>query len=192
MTKKTYKTFKEFAKDYLKEYDDANFAGIGGFSIGSMDSMKPDADLGDTAPRNQGTGDSRGTMAVMPSKNIQHKLNRKNHIKKDEKGKAMTGSTLSKIDMSPTVDDTQDIKDTTEQTIQNLQFVNEKAAKDSIDKIEISKQSIVHKVQAATSMAERAKVASERAVNEETKNNLVAAHNVYKTFIDKLKKESNK
>jgi len=185
--KKTFKSFKEFAKDYLKEYDDANFSGIGGFSIGSMDAMKPEADLGDTAPRNQGTGDSRGTMAVMPSKNIQHKLNRKDHNKKDEKSKAMTGSTLSKIDMSPTVDDTQDIKDTTEQTIQNLQFVNEKVAKDSIDKIEISKQSIVHKVQAATNMAERAKVASERSSNPIVKQQLNAAYNVYKTYIDKNK-----
>jgi hypothetical protein len=187
MTKKTYKTFKEFAKDYLKEYDDANFAGIGGFSIGSMDAMKPEADLGDTAPRNQGTSDSRGTMAVMPSKNIQHKLNRKDHNKKDEKSKTMTGEPLTKINTSPTIDDTQDIKDTTEQTIQNLQFVNEKVAKDSIDKIEISKQSIVHKVQAATNMAERAKVASERSSNPIVKQQLNAAYNVYKTYIDKNK-----
>lgn len=188
--KKTFKSFKEFAKDYLKEYDDAMFAGIGGFSIGSMDAMKPVADLGDTAPRNQGTGDSRGTMAVMPSKNIQQKLNRKDHKKKDDKGKTMTGQPLTKVDTTPTMTDTQDIKDTTEQTIKNLQFVNENVAKESIKIIENSQHSIVHKIQAATNMAERARVASERSSDLLTKEQLNAAYNVYKSYIDKTNKRS--
>jgi hypothetical protein len=73
MNKKTFKSFKEFAKDYLKEYDDANFSGVGGFSIGSMDAMKPMADLGDEGPKNQGMGDKRGTLAQDPQKNIKKK-----------------------------------------------------------------------------------------------------------------------
>lgn len=73
MTKKTFKSFREFAKDYLKEYDDANFSGIGGFSIGSMDAMKPMADLGDEGPKNQGMGDKRGTLAQDPQRNIKKK-----------------------------------------------------------------------------------------------------------------------
>jgi len=186
-TKKTFKSFKEFAKDYLKEYDDANFAGVGGFSIGSMDAMKPMADLGDTAPRNQGTGDSRGTMAVMPSKNIQQKLNRKDHKKKDDKNKTMTGHSLTRIDTTPKMSDTQDIKDVVDHVIPNLQFVNENVAKEGIIIIENSNHSIVHKIQAATNMAERAKVASERSSDPIIKQQLNAAYNVYKGYIDKNK-----
>jgi len=185
--KKTFKSFKEFAKDYLKEYDDANFAGVGGFSIGSMDAMKPEVDLGDTAPRNQGTGDSRGTMAVMPSKNIQHKLNRKDHKKKDDKNKTMTGHSLTKVDTTPKMADTQDIKDVIDHVIPHLQFVNESVAREGVTRIENSNQSIVHKIQAATNMAERAKVASERSSDPIVKQQLNAAYNVYKTYIDKNK-----
>jgi hypothetical protein len=68
--KRTFKSFKEFAKVYFKEYDDANFTGVGGFSIGSLDSIKPIADLGDVGPNNQGTGYSRGTLPQFPQKNI--------------------------------------------------------------------------------------------------------------------------
>lgn len=74
--KKIFKSFKEFAKDYLKEYDDANFSGIGGFSIGSMDAMKPMADLGDEGPKNQGLGDRRGTLPQDPQRNIKKKKKR--------------------------------------------------------------------------------------------------------------------
>lgn len=185
--KKIFKSFKEFAKDYLKEYDDANFSGIGGFSIGSMDAMKPMADLGDIAPRNQGTGDSRGTMAVMPSKNIQHKLNRKDHKKKDDKNKTMTGHSLTKVNTSPKMSDTQDIKDVIDHVIPHLQFVNESVAKEGVTLIENSNQSTIHKIQAATNMAERAKVASERSSDLIIKQQLNAAYNVYKTYIDKNK-----
>jgi len=75
--KRTFKSFKEFAKDYLKEYEDANFVGTGGFSIGSLDSFHPTYDLGDTAPTNDGSRDSRGTQAVSASKNVQNKKNKK-------------------------------------------------------------------------------------------------------------------
>ena len=73
--KRTFKSFKEFAKDYLKEYEDANFVGTGGFSIRSLDSFHPTYDLGDTAPTNDGSRDSRGTQAVSASKNVQNKKN---------------------------------------------------------------------------------------------------------------------
>ena len=76
MTKKTFKSFKEFAKDYLKEYDDAYFSGTGGFSIGSMDAMKPMADLGDEGPKSQGLGDRRGTLPQDPQRNIKKKKKR--------------------------------------------------------------------------------------------------------------------
>ena len=74
--KRTFKSFKEFAKDYLEGYDDANFSGAGGFSIGSLDSLHPIADLGDTPPNNQGSKDSRGTLAQFPQKNIKKKKKR--------------------------------------------------------------------------------------------------------------------
>ena len=69
--KRTFKSFKEFAKDYLKEYDDANFVGTGGFAIGSLDSLKPTYDLGDTAPTNL------GGERVASAKNLQNKKNKK-------------------------------------------------------------------------------------------------------------------
>ena len=82
--KRTFKSFKEFAKDYLKEYDDANFVGTGGFSIGSLDSFHPTYDLGDTAPKNDGSRDSRGTQAVTASKNLKtRKTKRKKERKND-------------------------------------------------------------------------------------------------------------
>jgi len=80
--KRTFKSFKEFAKSYLKEYDDAYFVGTGGYSIGSLDSLKPIADLGDTAPNNQGSGDSRGTLPQLPQKNI--KKNKKRFQKLED------------------------------------------------------------------------------------------------------------
>jgi hypothetical protein len=103
--KKTYKSFKEFAKDYLKEYDDnSNFVGVGGFSIGSLDSFKPEVDLGDSAPSNRGSGDSRGTKPETPStrssKNLQHSLNKKDH-KKIGTGTTMTGEPVTKIEVEP-------------------------------------------------------------------------------------------
>jgi hypothetical protein len=56
----------------FKEYDDAYFSGTGGFSIGSLDSLKPMSDLGptDRPPRNFGPGDNRGTVAVYANKKV--------------------------------------------------------------------------------------------------------------------------
>ena len=65
------KSFKEKYK--LKEYGNANFVGVGGFSIGSLDSFKPIADLGDTPPRGQGSRDSRAMGLVAQKKNIKQK-----------------------------------------------------------------------------------------------------------------------
>jgi len=104
--KKTYKSFREFAKDYLKEYDDnSNFVGVGGFGIGSLDSFKPEFDLGDTAPDNRGSGDSRGTKPetanTSSSKNLQHALNRKDHKKISAGAKTLTGEPATKIEIEP-------------------------------------------------------------------------------------------
>ena len=94
--KRTFKSFKEFAKDYLKEYEDANFVGTGGFSIGSLDSFHPTYDLGDTAPKNDGSRDSRGTQAVTASKNLQNKKTMKKRFQKLENENVMIDTPLYK------------------------------------------------------------------------------------------------
>ena len=65
------KSFKEKYK--LGEYSNANFIGVGGFSIGSLDSFKPIADLGDTPPKGFGGRDSRAMGLVAQKKNIKQK-----------------------------------------------------------------------------------------------------------------------
>ena len=65
------KSFKEKYK--LGEYGNPNFVGVGGFSIGSVDSFKPIADLGDGPPKGQGSRDSRAMGLVAQKKNIKQK-----------------------------------------------------------------------------------------------------------------------
>tara|TARA_B100000902_G_C27193473_1_gene855156 strand:+ start:399 stop:935 length:537 start_codon:yes stop_codon:yes gene_type:complete len=65
------KSFKEKYK--LGEYGNANFVGVGGFSIGSLDSFKPIADLGDGPPKGLGSRDSRAMGLVAQKKNIKQK-----------------------------------------------------------------------------------------------------------------------
>lgn len=65
------KSFKEKYK--LGEYSNANFIGVGGFSIGSLDSFKPIADLGDGPPKGLGSRDSRAMGLVAQKKNIKQK-----------------------------------------------------------------------------------------------------------------------
>lgn len=74
--KKIFKSFKEFAKEYLKEYGNPNIEPTGGFAIGSLDSLHPIADLGDTPPNNLGSRDSRGTLPQFPQINIKKKKKR--------------------------------------------------------------------------------------------------------------------
>jgi hypothetical protein len=166
--KKVFKSFKEFAKDYLKEYDDANFAGIGGFSIGSMDSMKPDADLGDIGPTNQGLGDMRGTVAQYPQSKIPQ------NIKKDRFQRLED----EQVDVSQI-----------HTHISGLHYNDKQTAEHGIKRIEDSGHEHEHKIHAANVTADKAKIASNRAKDEETKANLMAAHHVYKSYADLKKKQ---
>jgi hypothetical protein len=166
--KKTFKSFKEFASDYLKEYDDANFVGVGGFSIGSMDAMKPDSDLGDTAPTNQGLGDMRGTVSQYPQSKIPQ------NIKKDR---------FQRLE-----DEQVDVKHL-DTHISGLHYNDKETATHGIKRIEDSGHSHEHKIHAADTTADKAKVASERAKDEEVKIKLKDAHSVYKSYADSKRKQ---
>jgi len=184
--KKTFKSFKEFAKDYLKEYDDAYFAGTGGFSIGSLDALKPVADLGptDRPPNNQGTGYSRGTTAVMPQDIPRKKKKQKDEKEEDtDRVPRKPGQPAGSSKHSDLYTD-----ENPKGTIHGLGFVDAATAKASVKKIENSGRSHAHKIQAAIAMSQRAKVASERAKDEETRKRLKAAHEIYQSYIDKNKK----
>jgi hypothetical protein len=186
--KRTFKSFKEFAKDYLKEYEDANFVGVGGFSIGSLDSMHPTYDLGDTAPTNDGSRDSRGTQAVTASKNVQNKKNKKKE--KEEEVQEDTSRVPRKSGQPADSKKHSDLytDENPEGTIQGLKFATQTDAQDSVKRITSSGRSHAHKIQAAIAMSQRAKVASERAKDEDTKKSLFAAHKVYQSYIDNNKK----
>jgi len=166
--KKVFKSFKEFAKDYLKEYDDAYFAGTGGFSIGSMDAMKPDADLGDIGPTNQGLGDMRGTVAQYPQSRIPQ------NIKKDRFQR---------------LEDEQVYVPNIDTHISGLHYNDADTAQHGIKRIEDSGHEHEHKIHAANVTAHKAKVASDRAKDEETKANLLSAHHVYKNYANSKRKQ---
>jgi hypothetical protein len=166
--KKIFKSFKEFASDYLKEYDDANFVGVGGFSIGSMDAMKPDSDLGDTAPTNQGLGDMRGTVSQYPQSKIPQ------NIKKDR---------FQRLE-----DEQVDVPQV-HTHISGLHYNDETTAKHGIKRIEDSGHEHEHKIHAAEVTAEKARMASDSAKDEEVKNNLKAAHQIYKGYADSKRKQ---
>jgi hypothetical protein len=168
MVKKTFKSFKEFAKDYLKEYDDAYFVGTGGFSIGSMDAMKPDADLGDTAPTNQGLGDMRGTVAQYPQSRIPQ------NIKKDR---------FQRLE-----DEQVDVPQI-HTHISGLHYNDKQTAEHGIKRIEDSGHSHEHKIHAAEVTAEKARIASDSAKDEEVKVKLKDAHSVYKNYADSKRKK---
>ena len=78
----------------FKEYDDAYFSGTGGFSIGSLDSLKPMSDLGptDTPPRNYGPGDNRGTVAVYANKKIKQKTKKEDLYSDDNPKDTIKGT----------------------------------------------------------------------------------------------------
>lgn len=184
--KKTFKSFKEFAKDYLKEYDDANFSGVGGFSIGSLDAMKPIASLGttDTAPYDgRNLGDKRGTTAALPQDIIKKKKSRFQKLEDDARVPRKEGQPADSKKHSDLYTD-----ENPKGTIQGLKFATGTDAEDSVKRIESSGRSHAHKIQAAIAMAQRAKVASERAKDGDTKKSLSAAHRVYQSYIDNNKK----
>ena len=81
------KKFKEF----LEGYGGGNFVGLGGFSIGSLDSYKPIASLGpsDRPPNMYPQGDKRGTTATYPQKNIKKKKRRTTDIEPELENTAL-------------------------------------------------------------------------------------------------------
>ena len=76
-------------------------------------------------------------------------------------------------------------------TIHGLGFTDEKKARESINKIKNSGKTHAHKMQAAIAMSQRAKVASQRAKDQEKKKNLGQAHKVYQSYIDTNKKSKD-
>lgn len=171
--KRIFKSFREFAKSFKKEaYDlDANFTGTGGFSIGSMDAMKPDADLGDSAPTNQGQRDARGTQAQYPQSRIPVKV------------------AGPKEDRYQRLEDEQVDVPNIDTHISGLHYNDADTAQHGIKRIEDSGHEHEHKIHAANVTADKAKIASNRAKDEETKANLMAAHHVYKSYADLKKKQ---
>jgi len=171
--KKTFKTFKEFAKEYFKEYGDSNFVGLGGYALGGLDYLKPIADLGDGPPNNQ----------IVPSKNLQKK---KNSLEKEEDTNRIArkpGQPAGSKKHSDLYTD-----ENPKGTIHGLGFTDASTAKKSVSKIDNSGRSHAHKIQAAIAMSQRAKVASVRAKDTEKKKDLAAAHKIYQSYIDKNKK----
>lgn len=146
----------------LKEY-------LGGFRSGSYDNLQPMASLGDTPPKGTGGRDSRG-VGLNASKRIPRKPGQKANSKKH--------SDLY-TDENP------------KGTIHGLGFVDRETAVKSVNKIKNSGKSHAHKIQAAIAMSQRAKVASERAKDPETKKRLRSAHLVYQKFIDTNKKKED-
>lgn len=183
--KRTFKSFKEFAKDYLKEYDDAYFTGTGGFSIGSLDALKPVADLGptDRPPDNQGSGYFRGTSVVRPQDTPQKKKKQKDKKEDADRIARKPGQPADSKKHSDLYTD-----ENPKGTIHGLGFVDAETARESVKKIKNSGRSHAHKIQAAIAMSQRAKVASQRAKDEETRKKLRAAHEIYQSYIDKNKK----
>jgi hypothetical protein len=78
-------------KEYLESYDGGNFVGLGGFSIGSLDSYKPIASLGpsDRPPNMYPQADKRGTTATYPQKNIKKKKRRTTDIEPELENTAL-------------------------------------------------------------------------------------------------------
>jgi len=146
----------------LKEY-------LGGFRIGNLDSMSPIASIGDMKPpKGAGDKDSRGVGLNASKKRIPRKAGQK--AGSDKHSDLYT-------DENP------------KGTIHGLGFTDAKKAKESINKIKGSGKTHAHKIQAAIAMSQRAKVASQRAKDPEKKKDLGAAHRVYQSYINQIKKK---
>jgi len=78
-------------KDFIEAYDGGNFVGLGGFSIGSLDTYKPMASLGpsDRPPNMHPSGDKRGTTATMPNTKLKRKKRRTTDIEPGLEGTAL-------------------------------------------------------------------------------------------------------
>jgi len=175
------KNFKKFIVEYgLNSY----WVGTGGFSIGSMDSMKPIASLGPTdRPPNQfGLGHKRGTVAAHPPSNVKKRKKLEDTKRIPRKPGQKAGSDKHSdlyTDENP------------KGTIHGLGFTDADKARQSVAKIKGSGKTHAHKIQAAIAMSQRAKVASERAKDPQKKKDLGNAHKVYQSFIDSNKKKKD-
>jgi len=141
---------------------------LGGIRLGNLDSMQPMADLGDRPPKGQGGRDSRGVGLNANKNRIARKPGQK--AGSDKHSDLYT-------DENP------------KGTIHGLGFTDAKKAKESINKIKGSGKTHAHKIQAAIAMSQRAKVASQRAKDPEKKKDLGAAHRVYQSYINQIKKK---
>lgn len=85
------KKFKEYLESYANAYGNGNFVGLGGFSIGSLDSYKPMASLGpsDRPPNMYPQSDKRGTTATYPQKNIKKRKRRTTDIEPELENTAL-------------------------------------------------------------------------------------------------------
>tara|TARA_B100001093_G_scaffold171929_1_gene164724 strand:- start:18 stop:473 length:456 start_codon:yes stop_codon:yes gene_type:complete len=148
------KTFKEY---------------LGGIRIGSIDSVKPMASLGDRPPKGMAGRDTRGVGL---------------HANKNPRIARKPGQKAGSDKHSDLYTD-----ENPKGTIHGLGFTDAKKAKESINKIKGSGKTHAHKIQAAIAMSQRAKVASQRAKDPEKKKDLGAAHRVYQSYINQIKKK---
>ena len=150
------KTFKEY---------------LGGIRIGSIDSVKPMASLGDRPPKGMAGRDTRGVGL---------------HANKNPRVPRKPGQKAGSDKHSDLYTD-----ENPKGTIHGLGFTDAAKAKQSINKIKGSGKTHAHKMQAAIAMSQRAKVASERAKNPEKKKDLASAHRVYQQYINQNKKSKD-
>ena len=185
------KTFKEY---------------LGGVRLGNYDNIEPMADLGDLPPKGMAGKDSRGVglhatyssqaagtikpMLTADAKKLQQKnWKEKGHgpYRKEEAEKRIPRKPGQKAGSDKHSDLYTD--ENPKGTIHGLGFVDKETAIKSVNKIKNSGKTHAHKIQAAIAMSQRAKVASERAKNTETKSRLRDAHLVYQKYIDSIKKK---
>ena len=150
------KTFKEY---------------LGGIRIGSIDSVKPMASLGDRPPKGMAGRDTRGVGL---------------HANKNPRVPRKPGQKAGSDKHSDLYTD-----ENPKGTIHGLGFTDAAKAKQSINKIKGSGKTHAHKMQAAIAMSQRAKVASERAKDPEKKKDLASAHRVYQQYINQNKKSKD-
>jgi len=150
------KTFKEY---------------LGGIRIGSIDSVKPMASLGDRPPKGMAGRDTRGVGL---------------HANKNPRVPRKPGQKAGSDKHSDLYTD-----ENPKGTIHGLGFTDRAKAVQSINKIKGSGKTHAHKMQAAIAMSQRAKVASERAKDPEKKKDLASAHRAYQSYINQNKKSKD-
>ena len=142
---------------------------LGGVRLGYHDNVKPMASLGDRPPKGMAGRDSRGVGL---------------HANKNPRIARKPGQKAGSDKHSDLYTD-----ENPKGTIHGLGFTDADKAKQSINKIKGSGKTHAHKIQAAIAMSQRAKVASQRAKDPEKKKDLGAAHRVYQSYINQIKKK---